>query len=129
MNQKLILFSIISILATVVSLAFMIGPDRFFLLVGAILFITYTLGLIGLGFWLGQNSFKEGAKITLEAQRVNDEWDVNKTQALSRFGTEVVRMARMQQVDPGYPPLLEMGSGAGAIEGDFIMTGFEDGEE
>lgn len=122
MNRKNLSLAMVAILTALVALGFALQEQALWLL-GAIFFTTYTLGCIGAGFWLGQYSFKEGARVTLDAQRVNDEWDVAKTQALSRFGSEVVKMARTQQTDPGLPPLLlEDGK---TIDADFVFNGFD----
>ncbi len=122
--KQTILFLVL--IAALIVVGFLTIPDFAYVL-GAIVAFLYTLAVFGAGWFSGMKSVKIGASIATESQRIDNEADVRKMDAVGRVVAETLRAARVHQqmaspADSGFPPLLGMND---AVDADFVMTGFE----
>jgi hypothetical protein len=81
------------------------------------------MGMFSLGVWYAHRSIQLGAKLAIEAQSSNDQWDTTKIQSLTNFGKEMLKLR--DNSSNGYP-LLESGE---AFDTSFTISGIdEEGE-
>ena len=94
---------------------------------GTLGLVTLIIGVFSLGIWYAHQSIKLGAELATNAQNHNDQWDAAKMQSLSRFGGELVKLAKNQSTasEPSFPPMLEMGQDS-PIGSGFVIQGIED---
>jgi len=58
--------------------------------------VVLIIGVFSLGIWYAHQSIQLGAKLALDSQRVNDQWDAIKTKGLTQFGGEMIKLAKSQ---------------------------------
>ena len=94
--------------------------DGEILLTGAIV-MSIILAIIiafSLGIWYAHKLIQLGANIAIEAQNNNDQWDTTKTEALAKFGNEILRLK-----GDSYPALPEQSD---TFNSNFIIEGLDE---
>lgn len=87
---------------------------------GAVSVTLLIVSVFTLGVWYAHKSIGLGAKLVIEAQTSNDQWDTAKIKSLTHFGTEMLKL-KGDNNNGGYPPLLESGN-----DFNFTINGLED---
>lgn len=120
----ILLLAITIILAV---LYFTFGGTILAIALGTVTLTGFVLSVFGAGIYvrhvMGQHILDDFLKV----QTVNDNYDMAKMQSLSKFGSEIFRLARTQggnadtNADAGFAPMLGMGDG---VEG-FTIQGLD----
>lgn len=101
---------------------FTIGGLLLGIVFGTLLLTTLIVSIFSLGIWYAHKSISLGVNLAITAQTHNDQWDAHKLQSFSRFGSEMVKLARANQNGAGLPMLPDDDE----IINGFLMNGFDE---
>lgn len=114
---------LLTALTTILAVLYLIiGGMGLAIALGTIGLTAIIMTVFSLGIWYAHKSIQLGAKLAIEAQNVNDQWDSVKMKSLSSFGSEIFKLAKSQGVDIGFPPMLE----SDTIDASFTIQGIDE---
>lgn len=131
--MKMVMFALISIMVLLGGLWYAVGGIVLAIGFGIIVGLVLVLSLITLGAFLYRKTLMDGLNIALDAQRVNDKWDIDKTNAIGNIATAGIQAAlplfkREAERESGFVPLLMSGE-QDVVDGLFEVQGVEGYEE
>ena len=124
--MKWIAITLLTLTAILAILYLILGGYVLALALGTLALTVLIVAIFSLGIWYAHKSIQLGATLAIQAQAHNDRWDTAKTQALSRFGGDLLKLTKAQQ-PASWPPLLQAGNDS--IDASFTIHGLGEGEQ
>lgn len=118
--MKYITISLAALSGIIAVLWLTIGGSALIIVLSVSSIMLVIISAFSLGIWFSHKSIQLGAKLAIEAQSNNDQWDTAKMNGLAKFGESMLKLKGGNNNNEY--PLLEDSS----LDGQFMITGIEE---